>query len=129
MIDSPEPDAKVLFRVPREDGTDAADVETLWAWHLGDDKYKLDNSPYYAYSVSWQDIVHAPYDEDEDFPTYRNVIEKSGNRTIRIIFDPPVASENKSAKFVDALVELGCDYEGGKPKLHCIQHTAILRLR
>ncbi|MEO6051617.1 MAG: hypothetical protein ABIP78_09845 [Pyrinomonadaceae bacterium] len=55
MTESFDPDAKVLFRVPRKDGTGDVDVETLWAWNLGDDKCKLDNSPNYAYSVSWED--------------------------------------------------------------------------
>jgi hypothetical protein len=32
-----------------EDGS--ADVETLWATHLGADEYKLDNSPFYAYGA------------------------------------------------------------------------------
>ncbi|RYE02048.1 MAG: DUF4265 domain-containing protein [Sphingobacteriales bacterium] len=51
------PNSKVLFRVPEDDGT--AQVETLWATALGDDQYKLDSSPFYAYSVSWEDIVRA----------------------------------------------------------------------
>lgn len=45
MSDSLEPNAKVLFRVIDEEGN--ADVETLWATHLGADDYKLDNSPFY----------------------------------------------------------------------------------
>jgi len=50
MTDTPNPKAKVLFRVPNDDGT--AEVEALWATHLGGDNYKLDNSPFYAYGVS-----------------------------------------------------------------------------
>jgi hypothetical protein len=65
------PDAKVLFRVPNEDGT--ADVETLWATSLGNDQYKLDNSPFYAYSVSWEDIVYAPFDPAEGYPAFQSV--------------------------------------------------------
>ena len=85
MSEPTEPNAKVLFRVPNEDG--GADVETLWAYDLGSDNYKLDNLPYYAYGVSCDDVVLAPFDEDEEFPTFQKVVSKSGNRTIRIIFD------------------------------------------
>ena len=99
------PTAKVLFRVlGAEEG---ADVETLWAHDLGDDRYCLDNSPFFAYSVSWQDIVYAPRDDDEGFATSQHVVSKSGNRTIRIIFDPPVQEGNESDLVLQALVELG----------------------
>jgi hypothetical protein len=47
MTSSRHPDAKVLFRVPNEDGT--AEVETLWATSLGGDKYQIDNSPFWGY--------------------------------------------------------------------------------
>ena len=93
-MNSSEEKAKVLFRIPKDDG--GANVETLWATKVGEDLYKLDNSPFYAYSVSWQDVVHAPYNDDEQFPTFRSVKEKSGHRTIRVVFDPPVIKGNRS---------------------------------
>ena len=82
------PNAKVLFRVPESDGS--ANVETLWAYDLGGDHYKLDNSPFYAYGVSWGDTVFAPHDDAEGFPTFHSVVSKSGHRTLRVHFDPPV---------------------------------------
>ncbi|MEO8276669.1 MAG: DUF4265 domain-containing protein [Thermoanaerobaculia bacterium] len=88
MTQPPAPDSKVLFRVPEDDGSST--VETLWATALGNDEYKLDNSPFYAYSVSWEDVVYAPIDPDEGRPTFVRVVRKSGHRTIRIRFDPPV---------------------------------------
>jgi hypothetical protein len=105
-------DAKVLFSVPNEDGT--ADVETLWATSLGNDQYKLDNSPFFAYSVSWQDIVYAPFDADQGFPVFQSVVLKSGNRTVRVVFDLPVEPGNASDEVLSGLVALGCDYEGAK---------------
>ena len=106
-------DAKVLFRVPNEDGT--AEVETLWATSLGGDRYRLDNSPFYAYSVSWEDVVLAPWSEEEGFPTFERVLEKSGNRTVRVIFKPPVEAGNESDRILQGLVDLGCSYEGASP--------------
>ena len=41
---SNDPTAKVLFRVPDDEG--GATVETLWAVPLGGDRYTLDNSPF-----------------------------------------------------------------------------------
>lgn len=114
MIEPTEPNAKVLFRVPKEDG--GADVETLWAYDLGSDKYKLDNLPYYAYGVSCDDVVLAPFNEDEGFATFEKVVSKSGNRTVRIIFDLPFESGNESEALINKLVEMGCDFEGANTK-------------
>lgn len=36
--------------------SDPGDVETLWAKPVDVDQYQLDNSPFYAYGVSWQDV-------------------------------------------------------------------------
>lgn len=104
------PTAKVLFRVPNENGS--AEVETLWAFDLGGDKYRLDNLPFFAYGVSVADVVLAPFVEEEGFPTFQKVLEKSGNRTIRVIFDPPLAAGNKSQGLLEQLVSRGVEYEG-----------------
>ena len=111
---STEPNSKVLFRIPNDDGS--SDVETLWATPIGNDKFQIDNSPFYAYSVSWKDIVFAPFNADEELPTFVEVVEKSGHKTVRIIFDPPVEDGNKSDKILEGLVDLGCSYEGANPK-------------
>ncbi len=110
MTDSVAANAKVVFRVAYDDGS--VEVETLWATALGNDEYKLDNSPFYAYSVSWEDIVYAPYDPLEERPTFQRVIKKSGNRTLRVKFDPPVEDGNSSDQLLQGLVALGCSYEG-----------------
>src|SRR5688572_29982065 len=114
MIESLKPNAKVLFRVPHEDG--GADVETLWATHLGVDHYRLDNSPFYAYGVSWEDVVSAPFNQEEGFPTFERVVSKSGNRTVRVLFKTPIATGNESAQLLQGLIALGCDYEGANGK-------------
>ena len=64
---------RVLFRIVGTDG--GVSVETMWAYDLGDDRYQLDNSPFDVYGVSWQDVVYAPYQEDEGVPTFIRVIE------------------------------------------------------
>ncbi len=109
-MSEPVPDSKVLFRVPREDG--AVDVETLWATSVGKDQYQLNNSPFYCYGVSWFDIVLAPFDEEEGFPTFQKVVTKSGHRTIRVVFDPPIEDGNTSDQLLKGLLSLGCTYEG-----------------
>jgi len=109
-----KPNAKVLFRVPDEEG--GAEVETLWATHLESDNYRLDNSPFYAYGVSWEDVVSAPFNPEEGFPTFERVVSKSGNRTIRVIFKTPIETGNESEQLLHGLIALGCDYEGANRK-------------
>jgi len=114
MPNSLRPNAKVLFRVIDEEG--GTDVETLWATHLGADDYKLDNSPFYAYGVSWEDVVSAPFNPEEGFPTFDRVLSKSGNRTVRVIFETPIETGNESDRVLQGLVALGCSYEGANRK-------------
>ena len=114
MADVSQPDAKVLFRVPNEDG--GADVETLWATSLGSDHYRLDNSPFYAFGVSWLDVVAAPFDPDAGFPTFQRVVSKSGYRTVRVAFSTRIEAGNETDRLLRGLVALGCGYEGANGK-------------
>ncbi len=125
MNDSPK--AKVLFRVP--DGEGDANVETLWATPLGEDRYQLDNSPFYAYDVSWQDTVFAPVSHEEGRPTFEFTVVKSGNRTVRVIVDPPVSPGNASDDVLQGLVALGCSYEGANARYMAVNIPAEIDLQ
>lgn len=109
---------KVVFRLEGADGS--VTVETPWATRVGDDLYQIENSLFYAYSVSWLDIVRAPYSKKEERPTFSEVVEKSGHRTVRIIFDPPVEGGNESERKLNEIVALGCSYEGANPSYMCV---------
>lgn len=89
-------------------------IETLWAERVGPDQYRLLNSPFWAYSVSWLDVVEALPDA-EGVLTFVRVVEKSGHRTVRIILDPPVDKSPESQAVLDGLVALGASYEGMYP--------------
>jgi hypothetical protein len=101
---------KLEFRTVDKEGN--VDVETPWAVSLGDDLYELDNIPFYAYGVSASDVVFATKDTEDGFPVFKKVVKKSGNKTVRIIFSPPVEDGNASAGILARLVEKGCTYEG-----------------
>jgi hypothetical protein len=105
-----DPKAGVLFRVAGEDGQ--VDVETLWAHALGCDRYKLANCPFFAYGVSLHDIVLAPKNRKDGRATFQRVLSKSGNRTVRVVLNPPVRAGNPSDKVLQGLVAMGCGYEG-----------------
>ncbi len=101
-----EPDlAKLEFRT--EDG----EVETIWAKPIGEHLYRLDNSPFYAYGVSWNDVVEAQ-PQPGAFPLFRRVVEKSGHRTVRVI-----VGGDDLERLKRGIQELGCKFEGAWSKL------------
>ncbi len=77
---------KVALRGPH------GDVETLWAEVVGDNRYCLANTPWYAYNISWRDIVEALPDADGQLQ-FTRVLEKGGHRTVRIRSQDPFTSE------------------------------------
>ena len=116
---------KVAFEVPNDDGS--TEIETLWAEPIGDHLYRLDNSPFCAFSVSWRDEVFAPPSPD-GLPTFQRMASKSGNRTIRIRLDPPYEDGNDSAKTMQSLVDMGCSFEGSHNRLMSVNIPAKLSL-
>jgi hypothetical protein len=102
-----------LVKVLMQDGSD---VETLWAVPVGNDLYRLDNSPFFVYRVSWQDIVRAEPGADGVL-TLVNVAEKSGNRTVRVIMQTCKTTSEEAKPFLNGLLDLGCSYEGFQPRL------------
>lgn len=75
------------------------EVETVWARPLGDHLFELDNTPWYAYGLSWHDVIEARAQTPEGFPEFVRVARKSGHRTVRVILKPRWTGENRH--FVD----------------------------
>lgn len=90
---------------------DGGNVETLWADHVGPDQYRLDNSPFWAYGVSWRDVVEA-FPDENGVLTFVRVIRKSGHRTLRLILEPRADQAPESQAILDTVIELGASYEG-----------------
>jgi hypothetical protein len=67
-----------------EDGWPPQTVETLWAVDLGDDLYKLENTPFFARGVAYNDVVSAERSHGELL--FKEVVRPSGHTTVRIIF-------------------------------------------
>jgi hypothetical protein len=99
------PMVKVLLRSP--DG----DVETVWATPVGGSHFRLENSPFFAYGVSWLDVVEAEPDES-GFLAMTGVVEKTGHRTVRVILEEELQVTIEDVPIWPRLQELGCTYEG-----------------
>ena len=104
--------AKIGIRA--DDGT----VETPWAFDLGGNRYRLDNIPFFAYRISAHDVVEAVPDAD-GLPMFQRVVEKSGNRTVRVWL-PESADVAPGPSLLADIKRLGCTYGGAYNKLICI---------
>jgi hypothetical protein len=96
-------------------------VESLWAFDLGHGRYKLDNTPWFQYGVSYQDVVAASVRNEGLF--FDEVLEKSGYRTLRVRSD-----EDVPKSLLETLVGLGCKYEGARPSFIAIDVPAEVEL-
>jgi hypothetical protein len=106
-------DGLVKIQLSGPDG----EIETVWARQLTDDQFELDNTPLYAYGLSWRDVVEARRQTPEGFLEFSGVVRKSGHRTVRLILNPPADMSPASLAVLDRLRELGCSYEGAKSRL------------
>lgn len=98
---------KVFFHLEQdEDGYPPVATESLWAKRVPEGGYQLDNVPFYAKGVSWNDIVEAQVD-DEGALYFTKVIRPSGHSTIRVM----IFNEAEVSPLRKELEKLGCDSE------------------
>jgi hypothetical protein len=97
---------------------DDGDVETPWAVRLGDNLYRLDNIPFFAYRISTDDIVEAVRDGD-GMLMFQRVVQKSGNRTLRVALTESCRAE-PGPTLIATIRRLGCSFEGAYETLVCI---------
>ena len=95
------------------------EFETMWATPMGGSRYRLENSPFYAYRVSWQDIVEAHADAT-GLLLFSRVVAKSGHRTVRLIINPGIDEAPERKQILEDLIALGCSYEGYNPRYFSI---------
>lgn len=91
-------------------------IETPWATPLGRNRYRLENSPFFAFGVSYRDIVEAKPTADEPRPVFIRVVERGGHSTVRVATD---GDDPIPKKVVAPLLKLGCTYEGARPSYLC----------
>jgi hypothetical protein len=84
--------------------------ESMWAQPLGNDLYKIENIPFYAYGLNFQDIVRATLDSDELILEIRELVEVNGHRTFRVFFKKNIDRQEQE-KILDSMSGLGITYE------------------
>jgi len=98
---------KVFFQL--EDAPTA--TESMWAEPMEDGRFRLRNSPFYAFGVSFLDVVYANEAADGG-REFAGVAERGGHSTYRVILEEGVTRASFEKKLED-LRRLGCNYECG----------------
>ena len=84
--------------------------ESLWATPLGNDLYRIENVPFFAYGLNYLDVVLATADSDELKPEVRKVVTPSGHRTYRVMF-PNKIDREKQVELLETLEQYEASYE------------------
>jgi hypothetical protein len=92
------------------------DVENLWADTVDGNNYRIDSSPFFAYGLSWKDVVEASLNKDGVLQ-FNKIVKKSGHKTIRIT---STNDKDIDQKFIESLLELGATTEGVNKKFIAI---------
>ena len=109
---------RLQVRLPHHWG---ADGELLWAERVGDDTFRLHNTPLFAYGLNFLDTVRTEPDPEGGPPHIREVVETSGHQTLRISFRPS-ASDKAKAGAIAALeaLDVDVDVEANDECYHCL---------
>lgn len=109
---------KVKIKFEIEDyGSEGSLIESVWATSEADGVYKLENSPFYAYGYSFDDLVNVEEREGELFVTGIN--KHNGHSNYRIFLKEGVTKEDFNKSWVD-IEDLNCTYEQAKDRLFAI---------
>lgn len=74
----------------------AASEEYLWVTHIEDDLYRIENIPFYAYGVNFQDVVSVtPAKEEGGDPEIAALKEWGGHQTMRLFFADQITDEQQ----------------------------------
>jgi hypothetical protein len=98
---------KVFFELQQdEDGYPPVTCESMWATPADEGLYRLDNIPFFARGVAYEDIISAVRRDDGTLG-FVKVIQPSRHSTLRVI----VYEDSEVPALRHELETLGCDTE------------------
>lgn len=105
-MNSSNENIKILFKLEIDvDGYPPMEWEKLWAKHLGNELYEIDNIPFFVKDISIGDIVSVT--TDDDCFLYSDTVYKSKHSTFRILLKD-ISELSEVKKNLD---KLGCSIE------------------
>ena len=105
---------KVRFRFPPDEDWPPVQSEGLWAEPLGDNRFRIDNTPWFATNLAPEDVVEALADSDGVLWMTRTITH-SGRLVVRVIpfDDGPLGGDLQAV--LDTFASLGVSGEGAAP--------------
>ncbi|HEV2765362.1 MAG TPA: DUF4265 domain-containing protein [Pyrinomonadaceae bacterium] len=94
-------------------------AERLPASPVGANSYRLEVSPSFAYSVSHGDVVRAERGAGSRL-RFAEVVRKSGNRTLRLLFSRFSVTSEAARPILEELEQLGCRHEHTQEFVLCV---------
>lgn len=91
-----------------KDLEDKISEESLWTEQIDNGYYRVDNIPFYAPNLAFNDMI--AIEEDEGVFYFSELVKRSGHSTVQIIF----FKENEIEYVLSNLEKLGCAWEGMK---------------
>lgn len=105
--------AHVIFPLEVDaDGWPPVSAERVWARPLGDDKYRLDNAPWFVRDIAEGDVVRAIPPDDSSWPVFVERLAWGGNCTIRVIPSSSAPLETTLEAVLDLFANHGVTGEG-----------------
>ncbi len=93
--------------------------ESMWAEDLGDNLYRIRNTPFNAYGINFHDIVYAKAHSKDLKPSIINVHEYKGHKTLRVIFLDKSSTEERVTR-LKSLNEYKAYFENADDTLFAI---------
>jgi Domain of unknown function (DUF4265) len=111
---------KVVFALERDDEAwPPVAAESVWATPLGEDRYRLDNVPWFARGFAYGDVVAAEPDH-EGVLRVREQLVWSGRYTVRVIPFGDESAEAQLQAVIEEFASLGAECEGALPSFTLI---------
>jgi Domain of unknown function (DUF4265) len=107
---------RIVFELEESDWHDHS-TESVWATAVGHDRYRIQNVPFYAYGVSYDDVVIAKASHGQ--LVFQGVSQRGGHSTYRVILNGDTTNEEFEAAW-QKLESLGCTYERAGDRLIAI---------
>ncbi len=104
---------KVVFDLKK--GELPYETESVWAERLSENQFRILNSPFFAFGVSYEDEIEA--EPDGDRFRFVKVLRRSGRSTYRVILQGGMTiSDPEFIERWKAFREAGCTYENANDK-------------
>lgn len=86
-------------------------TETLWAEYLGHNRYRVRNSPFFAFGISNEDIILCT--ESQGHPKFQRVLIRGNHSTYRIRLNDVSIGDGIFQEHWMPLEAIGCSFEEG----------------